>query len=142
MWDSRAQKSRRFFEEKIWPGTGGGTRFQREDAFVMARDIPLEWARRPLLQGCTGFGCGAAFNFVALLPDGEVHAWRKFPSRVGHVRETKLRAIYDSPAAVMYRKRPVACRKCALRNACGGCLAVSYRHGFNPLLDRDPYCFV
>jgi hypothetical protein len=25
---------------------------------------------RPLLRGCTGFGCGAAFNFVALLPDG------------------------------------------------------------------------
>ncbi|MGC3999978.1 MAG: thio(seleno)oxazole modification radical SAM maturase SbtM [Anaeromyxobacter sp.] len=30
--------------------------------------------------GCTGAGCGAAFNFVALLPDGEVHACRKLPS--------------------------------------------------------------
>ncbi len=26
--------------------------------------------------GCTGFGCGAAFNFLALLSDGEVHACR------------------------------------------------------------------
>ena len=26
--------------------------------------------------GCTGYGCGAAFNFVALLADGEVHACR------------------------------------------------------------------
>ena len=27
------------------------------------------------LGGCTGFGCGAAFNFVhTILPDGEVHA--------------------------------------------------------------------
>ena len=29
--------------------------------------------------GCTGFGCGAAFNFMAVLPDGEVHACRKVP---------------------------------------------------------------
>jgi len=29
--------------------------------------------------GCTGFGCGAAFNFVALLTDGEVHAAGSFP---------------------------------------------------------------
>ncbi|NDY43751.1 hypothetical protein G3N55_13020, partial [Dissulfurirhabdus thermomarina] len=25
----------------------------------------------PLSDGCTGYGCGAAFNFIALLPDGE-----------------------------------------------------------------------
>lgn len=33
--------------------------------------------------GCTGNGCGAAFNFVTLLSDGEVHACRKFPSPLG-----------------------------------------------------------
>jgi hypothetical protein len=33
--------------------------------------------------GCTGNGCGAAFNFVTLLSDGEVHACRKFPSPWG-----------------------------------------------------------
>ena len=35
--------------------------------------------------GCTGFGCGAAFNFMSVLPDGEVHACRKFPSPIGNL---------------------------------------------------------
>ncbi len=43
-------------------------------------------ARLPRWGGCTGHGCGAAFNFVALLPDGEVHACRKFPSMLGSLR--------------------------------------------------------
>ncbi|MBM3853151.1 MAG: selenobiotic family peptide radical SAM maturase, partial [Verrucomicrobia bacterium] len=54
--------------------------------------------RRPLYPGCTGVGCGAAFNFVALLPDGEIHACRKFPSPIGHLREDTLDACYHSPA--------------------------------------------
>ena len=98
--------------------------------------------RRPLYPGCTGFGCGAAFNFVALLPDGEVHACRKFPSLVGNLRLSSLGEIYDSPAAARYRGGPAACRDCTLRNSCGGCLAVTYGHGLNPLQDRDPHCFL
>lgn len=101
----------------------------------------LRWRqRRPLLPGCTGFGCGAAFNFFALLPDGEVHACRKFPSPIGHLRQTGLREIYYSEAARQYRLGSQACRACPLRNSCGGCLAVSHAHGLNPLVDRDPYC--
>lgn len=97
---------------------------------------------RRALPGCTGFGCGAAFNFVALLPDGEVHACRKFPSRIGHIREASLQVIYHSAAARRYRAGPLACRKCRLRNSCGGCVAVSHCHGLDPLKERDPYCFV
>jgi selenobiotic family peptide radical SAM maturase len=98
--------------------------------------------RRPLYRGCTGFGCGAAFNFVALLPDGEVHACRKFPSLVGNVRERSLGEIYDSAEAARYRRGPLACRDCSLRDSCGGCPAVSYGHGLDPLRDRDPHCFL
>ena len=29
---------------------------------------------KQLFGGCTGFGCGAAFNFISLLSDGEAHA--------------------------------------------------------------------
>lgn len=36
-----------------------------------------------LFGGCTGYGCGAAFNFLTVLPDGEVHACRKFPPSWG-----------------------------------------------------------
>jgi len=49
-----------------------------------------------LTGGCTGFGCGAAFNFVSLLPDGEVHACRKFPSYIGNMHEKHLKDIYHS----------------------------------------------
>jgi selenobiotic family peptide radical SAM maturase len=96
----------------------------------------------PLFPGCTGHGCGAAFNFVALLPDGEVHACRKFPSPLGNVREQGLGDLYESPAARRYRSGAAACRECRLRPRCGGCLAVTYGQGLDPFADRDPFCFL
>ena len=103
--------------------------------------LPYRAGRRPF-RGCTGFGCGAAFNFVALLPDGEVHACRKFPSLVGDIRRATLAEIYDSEAARRYRSGSVACRDCRLRRCCGGCLAVTYGQGLAPLEARDPHCFL
>jgi selenobiotic family peptide radical SAM maturase len=97
---------------------------------------------RPLLRGCTGFGCGAAFNFVALLPDGEVHACRKFPSPIGNIRDSSLRAIYDSGEAKRYRQGCGDCRGCPVRSVCGGCLAVSHGHGLDVFSERDPHCFM
>jgi selenobiotic family peptide radical SAM maturase len=95
-----------------------------------------------LLGGCAGFGCGAAFNFVSLLPDGEVHACRKFPSLIGNIFQQSLAEIYDSPAARQYRAGCSACRDCRLRPACGGCLAVSHGFGLDVFTERDPYCFL
>ncbi len=94
----------------------------------------------PLLGGCAGFGCGAAFNFVSLLPDGEVHACRKFPSLIGNIFEQSLAEVYDSPSARQYRAGSHACRDCRLRPACGGCLAVSHGFGLDVFSERDPYC--
>jgi len=95
-----------------------------------------------LLGGCAGFGCGAAFNFVSLLPDGEVHACRKFPSLIGNIFDQSLAEIYDAPAARKYRAGCQACRDCRLRPACGGCLAVSHGFGLDVFTERDPYCFL
>lgn len=97
---------------------------------------------RPRTGGCTGYGCGAAFNFVALLPDGEVHACRKFPSLLGSVLDSDLGTIYDSPLARRYRSGCRACRFCRLRNVCGGCPAVVYGQGGDVFTDRDPHCFM
>ena len=91
--------------------------------------------------GCTGFGCGAAFNFVTLLPDGEVHACRKFPSPIGNISRQSFAEIYDSDDARRYRQRPLGCKDCALRAACGGCLAVIHSGGLDISKDRDPLCF-
>jgi selenobiotic family peptide radical SAM maturase len=96
---------------------------------------------RELFRGCAGYGCGAAFNYLVLLPDGEVHACRKFPSQVGNILEQDLAEIYESPASQRYRHGSDSCRGCAIRPACGGCQAVVYGMGLDPAKDRDPYCF-
>ena len=98
--------------------------------------------RRPPLPGCTGFGCGAAFNFVALLPDGEVHACRKFPSKIGDIHSQGLSEIYRSDAAKRYRSGSASCRGCSIRRYCGGCLATTHGAGLDPFQDRDPQCFM
>ncbi|MDD5757517.1 MAG: thio(seleno)oxazole modification radical SAM maturase SbtM [Desulfobulbaceae bacterium] len=95
----------------------------------------------PLFGGCAGHGCGAAFNFVSILADGEVHACRKFPSPIGNVFTTPFATIYDSQRATAYRQGSAACSDCHLRPLCGGCLAVTHGMGLDPLLARDPYCW-
>jgi selenobiotic family peptide radical SAM maturase len=105
-------------------------------------NILLQQRGLALFGGCTGFGCGAAFNFITLLADGEVHACRKFPSLIGNIREQGLAEIYDSEIARRYRTRSSACRACSLRPVCGGCMAVTYSHGLDVFHDRDPYCFI
>lgn len=93
-----------------------------------------------LFGGCAGFGCGAAFNFVSLLPDGEVHACRKLPSLMGNIFDTSLQDIYQSEKAKKYRTGSAACADCTIKVACRGCLAVVAGHGLDPFVDRDPYC--
>ncbi|MCG8344932.1 MAG: thio(seleno)oxazole modification radical SAM maturase SbtM [Chlorobiales bacterium] len=92
--------------------------------------------------GCTGFGCGAAFNFVALLPDGEVHACRKFPSLIGNILESDFMTLYESEEAQRFRMGPESCSECRLRPVCGGCMAVVHGMGLDPFLEKDPFCFL
>jgi selenobiotic family peptide radical SAM maturase len=97
---------------------------------------------RELFGGCTGYGCGAAFNFFSLLADGEVHACRKFPSPIGNIHQQGLAEIYDSAPAQRYRRGCNACQGCAIRPACGGCLAGAYSRGLNVFEEKDPFCFM
>ncbi len=104
-------------------------------------NILLEQEGLEPFGGCTGYGCGAAFNFLALLSDGEVHACRKMPSLLGNLKEAGLEEIYESTAAQRYRRGWAACRHCSLHPVCGGCLAVTASLGHDPFSDRDPFCF-
>ena len=105
-------------------------------------NIELEKQQHNLFGGCTGFGCGAAFNFVSLLPDGQVHACRKLPSLIGNLNRQTLHEIYHSPEAQRYRQGCQECSDCHLRLVCGGCLAVSHGWGRDPFQERDPDCFI
>jgi selenobiotic family peptide radical SAM maturase len=95
-----------------------------------------------LFGGCAGHGCGAAFNFISLLADGDVHACRKLPSSIGNIFRTPLAEIYDSAEACSYRIGPSACRDCDIRSACGGCLASTLSSGLNIFEEKDPFCFI
>ncbi len=95
----------------------------------------------PLFGGCTGYGCGAAFNFVALLCDGDIHACRKFPSPLGNIFDHSLEEICDSDLAHAYRQGPAECKDCPIRHVCRGCMAVIHSSGLDVFTNRDPYCF-
>ena len=98
--------------------------------------------QRYVRGGCAGFGCGAAFNFVSLLPDGEVHACRKLPSLLGNLYQHSLEEIYRTPLAEQFREGSSACRQCRLRPVCRGCPAVVSGLGGDIFSDIDPYCFI
>jgi selenobiotic family peptide radical SAM maturase len=104
-------------------------------------NLLLSQRQQPLTGGCTGFGCGAAFNFVSVLPDGEVHACRKFPSPIGNLFERSLGEIYDGDQARRYRAGSAACLSCDLRPVCRGCPAVAHGFGLDIAHDLDPYCW-
>jgi selenobiotic family peptide radical SAM maturase len=95
-----------------------------------------------LFGGCTGYGCGAAFNFLAALPDGEVHACRKLPSPIGNLFKQSISEIYNSETAKQYRLGSSACTSCRIRPVCGGCLASAYSHGLKIFEEKDPFCFL
>ncbi len=97
--------------------------------------------KEALFGGCTGHGCGAAFNFLALLPDGEVHACRKFPSLIGNITKNNLYDIFHNDRAERYRAGSLACRNCRLNVVCRGCLAVVHSSGLDVFTDKDPFCF-
>lgn len=97
---------------------------------------------RDLFGGCTGFGCGAAFNFLSILSDGGVHACRKLPSPLGTILSQSLEDIYNSNLADRYRAGSSACNDCSLRASCGGCLAVTASFGLDPFTCKDPYCMM
>ena len=143
-------------------GEGAALELPSEEAYRAFLDVYLDASREnpllglkdnllniPMLRkglapfgGCTGFGCGAAFNFLALLSDGEVHACRKFPSPLGNVFLQRLEEIYDSDHARRYRSGCAECRSCSLGPVCGGCLACAYSHGLDIFAQKDPYCFL
>ena len=104
-------------------------------------NILLDRDKRELAGGCTGYGCGAAFNFVSVLANGDVHACRKFPSYIGSLLEQRLEQIFQSDQSRQYRSGPRDCSGCRLRTKCRGCMAATYGAGLDIFMHKDPWCF-
>lgn len=126
------------FLEEFLAASGSNKSLGLKDNFF---NLLLNGHGQQLTGGCTGFGCGAAFNFVSVLPDGEVHACRKFPSLLGNIFTESLNDIYAGIQAEKYRTGSTACLDCKLRPVCRGCPAVAYGFGLDVFSARDPYCF-
>lgn len=131
------EEFRTFLQEFVELFRKGGTPVYLKDNLA---NIILEEKDLELFDGCTGFGCGAAFNFLAVLSDGEAHACRKFPSPLGNVFNDGLHDIYHSELAKRYRQGPEACSQCRLRVRCRGCMAIALSHGLDIFKEKDPYC--
>ncbi len=132
------EKYRAFLIEYLEAAKSNSTMSLKDNLINIIR---LEQQAKPF-GGCTGFGCGAAFNFCSLLPNGDMHACRKFQSPIGNVLESSLLELYRSEAAERYRLGPKECRGCKIRPVCGGCQAVIQSSGLDITLDKDPYCFI
>lgn len=104
-------------------------------------NVLLERKQTSCFGGCTGHGCGAAYNFVSVLANGDVHACRKFHSPLGSLVTHTLEEIFSSPLALRYRQGPQACEDCSLRMKCRGCMAVAQGLGCDIFKEKDPYCF-
>ena len=102
----------------------------------------IRWERgEQTTTGCTGSGCGIAFDGIVLLPDGEVHGCRKVPSRMGNLWEETLEEIYFSPASAALRRGMKACDGCPIRPICGGCIAASTLSPTGYADTVDPCCW-
>lgn len=132
------EKYRTFLTEYLEAAKSNPTMSLKDNLINIIR---LEQQVKPF-GGCTGFGCGAAFNFCSLLPNGDMHACRKFQSPIGNVLDSSLLELYHSEAAERYRLGPKECRGCKIRPVCGGCQAVIQSSGLDITLDKDPYCFI
>jgi selenobiotic family peptide radical SAM maturase len=122
------------------------TKIAEDDPMVGLKDnlfniIKHQTGMKPF-GGCTGYGCGAAFNFLVVLSDGEAHACRKFPSKLGNIFEQSLEAIYNSPRASLFRQGCSACFSCDIRPVCGGCLAIAHSFDLDVFTQKDPFCFI
>lgn len=90
-------------------------------------------------------GCGAGRIYAAIQPNGDVTPCVFLPVKVGNVRESHFRDIWDTaPLLQALRDRGKlrgACSRCPYRNICGGCRARAYAYTGDPL-GPDPGCIL
>ncbi len=97
--------------------------------------------------GCqAGFvGCQAGSGQGCIGPLGQVTPCVMLPVVVGNIRRKPLREIWEtSPMLASLRDRNRLggwCHSCVFRERCGGCRAVAYAYGGDPMA-ADPRCWL
>jgi AdoMet-dependent heme synthase len=87
-------------------------------------------------------GCLAGKSFVFVSRKGDVYPCGYFPMRVGNIRETNFRDIWENAAelrALRERTLNGKCGRCSFSGICGGCRARAYAKT-GDFLGSDPSC--
>lgn len=92
--------------------------------------------------GVSDEGCSCGHRGLALSPEGNVYACRRFESQVGNIYEQSFKEIWFSDKMVNYRQinNYNGCKDCELQFHCRGCHAVSATTTGN-FFDKDPQCW-
>ena len=87
-------------------------------------------------------GCHCGDCHLTILPDGAVHACRRFTSNVGNALRERLVDIFTGARMETYRDfgRFQKCSRCELLRFCRGCPAVAYGNTGN-MYAADPQCW-
>ena len=87
-------------------------------------------------------GCHCGDSHLTILPDGAVHACRRFESRIGNALTDRLAEIFTGPRMDKHRDygRFEKCARCELQRFCRGCPAVAYGYS-KDMYAADPQCW-
>jgi len=87
-------------------------------------------------------GCNCGVRHMAILPNGDAYACRRFESPVGNVLKKDIKTIFLGPSMTTYRNflNLEECKDCELLRFCRGCHAVSYGT-YGSFFSKDPQCW-
>ena len=109
-------------------------------------EISLHRALQFLHGGGQAYRCTAGDSLITVQPNGDVLPCRRMPIKVGSLKDSTLRAIYDgSPVLKELRdrnRRSEGCDGCSYAKGCrGGLKCLSYAVNGDPFT-ADPGCWI
>lgn len=86
-------------------------------------------------------GCGACRKMIEIKTNGDVWPCPSLPFKLGNIYKNSITKILHHHVAQLLIEQKIkgACRKCDLKQVCGGCRAWAL-FKTNDYLETDPYC--
>ncbi len=87
-------------------------------------------------------GCLAGRSYCCILPNGDLHPCPYLPIRVGNVRETNFKELWQESQVLNDLRQPSQgkCGECRYEGLCGGCRARAYYYSDGDYMAEDPWC--
>ena len=87
-------------------------------------------------------GCLAGRSYCCILPNGDLHPCPYLPIKVGNVRETDFKELWQESQVLKDLREPSQgkCGDCRYEEICGGCRARAYYYSEGDYMAEDPWC--